>query len=225
MPRILPALAAILTFPVATEAAIFSPDGATASSAFNASYDAGNTIDGSGLPIGFGPGDIHATYAANNHWTTAASTNPLDQWIEWSFSGGASIGGLYIWNHLSNDIASNPDYEPTLFSLTFLDGVGGTLASFSGVNLLPQPSSGPVGLSQAFSLDAVLTGVFAVRFDVDGKEGALTGSQAYTGLAEVLFTDGTLSGATQLAPVPLPASGLLLLAALGGARLARRRKS
>lgn len=216
----------VLALPMTAEAATFSPSGATASSFFNANYDPGNTIDGSGLPSGFGPGDTHANYAAGNHWTTDG-TSPLDEWIEWEFSGGATIGGLYIWNHLSNVISSNSFYEPTLFSLTFLDSFDATIASFSGIGLLPQPGTAGLGTSQAFSLGTVLTGVYAVRFDVDGKEGPTGTSSAYTGLAEVLFSDLQISGATVVGPVsevPLPASGLLLLAALGGAGLVRKRR-
>lgn len=203
-------------------AATFSPTGATASSFFSASYDPGNTIDGSGVGgPGFAPTAIHTTYAENNHWTSTGA-DALDQWIEWSFAAPSTIGGLWIWNHLSNGVASNPFYEPTEFSLTFYDAVDTVLTSFSGVALDPQPVGGPVGASQGFTLDVALTGVSAVRFDVDGKEPPL---DSYTGLAEVLFSDEVIAGATSLAAVPLPASGLLLIAALGGIGAARRRRT
>ena len=203
-------------------AATFSPDGATASSFFSGSYDPANTIDGSGLGgPGFAPTDIHATYVADNHWTSAGGSVALDQWIEWSFAAPATIGGVWIWNHLSNGVAANAFYEPTEFSLTFYDALDTVLASFSGVALAPQPVGGTPGASQGFTLNAPLSGVSAVRFDVDGKEGP----NSYTGLAEVLFSDEAIAGATRLSAVPLPATGLLLIAALGGIAATRRRRT
>jgi hypothetical protein len=220
---LLPAALAVAGL-LATEApaATFSPTGATASSQFSGAYDPGNTIDGSGLGgLGFAPSAIHAAYSANNHWTTTGAA-PLDQWIRWSFAAPVDIGGLWIWNHLSNNIASNPNYGPTLFSLTFLDASDAVLASFANIALSPQPVGGTTGASQGFTLGSVLSGVSALRFDVDGKLPAGNGTGEFTGLAEVLISDTTISGAQPLAAVPLPASGLLLLAALAGITTRRR---
>lgn len=204
-------------------AATFSPTGATASSQFSGAYDPGNTIDGSGLGgPGFAPTAIHATYQANNHWTTTGA-DPLDQWIRWSFSAPVDVGGLWIWNHRSDTIASNSVYEPTRFSLTFYGAANAVLASFTDIALLPQPIFGTPGAAQAFTLGAVLGGVESVRFDVDGKDPVTNGTAEYTGLAEVLFSDQLIANASDLAPVPLPASGLLLFAALGGIAASRRR--
>ena len=53
---------------------LLTPASATASTEYSSLYDIGNTIDGSGLPGGFGLTDVHADYATNNHWTTNGDT-------------------------------------------------------------------------------------------------------------------------------------------------------
>ncbi len=215
----------------ASHAAPFSPDTAKASSEFSSGYVADNTIDGTGMTAGFGPGDTHATYAFGNHWTTGPNTDPLAQWIEWGFATPTDIGGLWIWNHLSNGIASNAFYEPTEFSLTFRDDADNVLDSFAGIALAPQPAATDpaFGTSQAFTLSAPIANVSAVRFDVDGKEPPLAPvSTAYTGLAEVLFTGDTITGATVIdggtpPAIPLPAAGWLLIGGLAGVAALRKK--
>jgi hypothetical protein len=66
-------------------AALISPDAATASSQFSGSYVAENTINGTGLPVNFTAVDAHADYAQGNQWTTNGSA-PTDESITWTFN-------------------------------------------------------------------------------------------------------------------------------------------
>lgn len=176
-------------------AALISPDGATASSQHSGSYDPGNTIDGSGLPANFTAADAHADYAANNHWT-AASGDLLNAWITWTFTTPQSLSAIVIWNHRSNNIAGNPGYEPTLFDLTILDSGNNTLLSWDDVALAPDTATG-----QTFSFGGTIAGISSVRFDVE----AVQSSTTWTGLAEVAFE-----------PVPVAPALPLLLTGLAG---------
>lgn len=195
-------------------AATFSADTASASSFFDGSYLPSNTIDGSGLPGGFGPSDIHADYAVNNHWTTDG-TNPTEEWIEWTFINPQTVGGIYIWNHLSNIISSNSQYEPTVFDLTLEDGSGNAIFFFDDVSLTPDTA----GASESFTFTAPVANVYSVLFEVEQTQG----SPNYTGLAEVLFDDSVIAGAdVTLSTIPLPAAAWMLLAGIGGLAGARR---
>lgn len=197
-------------------AATFSADDATASTEFNSNYVAKNTINGSGLSAPGDPAATHATYTTGNHWTTTGEA--VGAFIDWSFDDPQTLGGLYIWNHRSNNIATNAFYEPVLFGLTISDAGNNVLASFTGVPLAPNTDQ-----SQAFSLTSLLTGVSTVRFTVEATENN-NASTNLTGLAEVLFDDALIAGATSLAaPIPLPAGLPLLLAGMGGLALLRRR--
>lgn len=202
------AAAGLATAPSA--AAIIKPTGAAASSTFSSGYLASYTIDGSGLSGGgLDPAEAHATYAPGNHWTTAAGTSPVGQWIDWTFSAPQTLGAAYIWNHRSNGVAANPSYEPTLFTLSFFDASGGLLRSLSNVALQPDTAI-------AQRIDFALTdNVSRVRFDVLQTQGSTT----YTGLAEVAFDTQSFAGA-----VPEPASWALMIAGFGaiGASLRRR---
>jgi hypothetical protein len=192
-------------------AVVIKPTGAVASSQFSSAYDPGNTIDGSGLTgLGTDIAEAHATYTTNNHWTTANGTDPLTQWIDWTFSTPVTLGAAYIWNHRSNNIASNSGYEPTLFDLTLFNANGDVLLSLDNKALAPDTAF-------AQKIDFVLTAnVARVRFDVE----AVQSSPNYTGLAEVAFdTESAISA------VPEPASWAMLIAGFGlvGATLRRQR--
>ena len=219
MNKFLLAASAAALFAGASEAAVISADTATASSEFSGAYLAENTIDGSGLSAAGDPSATHADYARFNHWTTGIGTNATDQSITWGFTSAATVGGIYIWNHLSNNISSNSGYEPTLFDLTLLDAGGNQLAFFDDVDLTPDTN-----LAQAFSFGTTYAGVSSITFDVE----AVQSSNNYTGLAEVLFdSSANIAGATDLgggmAAVPLPAGLPLLLGAFAALFGLRRR--
>lgn len=206
-------------------AAVFSADSATATSEFSASYDAGNTIDGSGLSSAGNPGATHADYVANNHWTTA-NGDTVGESITWAFSAhaGVDLGGLYIWNHRSTPsgsggVGANDSYEPVLFDLLVSDTGGTALAQFTN-----QVIGADTNTSQSYSLSSILTGVGSVTFTVKATQNG--NISPYTGLAEVLFDDGTIDDGALLgaAPVPLPAGLPLLLAGMGGLALLRRKQ-
>lgn len=211
MTKLIFAAAAIGLFAAASPAAaaIIKPTGAAASSSFSSGYLPTFTIDGSGLSGGgLDPSEEHATYVPGNHWTSAAG-NPVGQWIDWTFSAPQTLGAAYIWNHRSNGVAANPNYEPTLFNLTLFDAAGGVLGSFVNVSLLPDVAS-------AQRIDFALTAnVSRVRFDVLQTQG----STPYTGLAEVAFDTQSFAGA-----VPEPASWAMMIGGFGliGGTLRRR---
>lgn len=203
---------ALLLLAPSLQAAIITPDTATASSQFGSgsSYAPINTINGSGLTAPITPSSLHANYASSsggNHWTTDG-TNPLDEWIEWGFNTAQTIGGIYIWNHRSNNIANNSGYEPVLFDLTLYDGANNPLLTLNDVALLPDVAS-----AQTISF-ALTSNVSRVRFDVEQTQS----SRNYTGLAEVRFD--TTSPASE---VPEPTTVSLITGSLGLALLIRRR--
>lgn len=208
----------------AAHAATFSADSATATSEFSALYDAGNTIDGSGLSAAGNPGATHGSYQQNNHWTTRSSET-VGESITWSFNSGEDLGGLYIWNHQSTTTAqggvgANSNYEPVLFDLLIADTGGSTLAEYTSQAIAPDTAT-----SQSYSLSSILSGVGSVTFTIRATQNGNVSQ--YSGLAEVLFDDGTIDDGQLLAnaaPIPLPAGLPLLAAGLCGLALLRRKK-
>lgn len=199
------AAAALLIGAEPAGAALFKPDTATASSEFSSGYVAENTINGSGLPSLLDINAPHETYVFGNHWTTSGDS-PTDQHIVWGFGAGRDVGGLYIWNHLSNNIAANSGYEPVLFDLTLFDAGNNILELFDDLDLQPNTN-----VAQLVDLGAVYSNVASVRFDVEATES----SGSYTGLAEVVFTSESSS-------IPEPASLAVIGAGLLGWAFARR---
>jgi hypothetical protein len=194
------------------QAVVFKPTGAAASSIFNGNYIAANTINGTGLTGGgLDITEAHATYTQGNHWTTASGTNPLTQWIDWTFATPVTMGAAYIWNHRSNNIASNGGYEPTLFDLTFFDSDNQILRFLDNRALAPDNAF-------AQRIDFALTSnVSRVRFDIE----AVQSSPNFTGLAEVAFDTQSY-----LAPaIPEPASWLMLITGFGLTGAAMRRRA
>lgn len=192
-----------------SHAAMFQADSAVAGSTYSSAYTIDNTINGSGLPTGFLPTDAHDPYSngsGGNHWTTAANAiNNGTAWAEYSFDADVTVGTLYMWNHQSNGgLASNPDYDVTLFNLILKDGGGNTLYS-----LLNQSALEDITTAQVFAF-APVSGVRTVRFEILAN--ARPNNDSYTGLAEVAFDTEA---------VPEPAT--LSMAALAGAALLRKR--
>jgi hypothetical protein len=172
-----------VTSPMTTQGALFQPDSATASSEFNSLFDIGNTIDGSGLPVNFGPSDSHSSYAVDNHWTTAAN-QVLGTSASFDFNNDATIGTFYLWNHRSNDISANPYYAVTLFDLILRD-----VNNLPVLSLLNQSALGGVSTAQGYSF-LPLSGVRSVDFIIRSNQGLTQGSNPnYTGLAEVAFSE------------------------------------
>lgn len=201
------ALGSLLAVAAASQAFIFQPDSATALSEFSSSYDIGNAIDGSGLPVGFTPSSVHATYTGGNHWTTAANAiNNGTAKATFSFSSDVTIGTFYMWNHLSNGVASNSLYAVTLFDLVLKDSGGNVLHSLLNQSALPN-----VHTAQAFGF-APVAGVRTVEFTILAN-GQPT-NNSYTGVAEVAFD-------TEAVPEP----ALMGVLGLGLASLIKRRKS
>lgn len=183
-------------------AQLFQPDSATATSTFSASYDIGNTIDGSGLPANFTPADAHANYAVNNHWTTASGAlGANNAAASFFFTSPVTIGTFHMWNHRSNVIAADPGYAVTRFDLRLFDSSNNEIFS-----LLNQTATPNVAIAQSY-LFAPVANVSRVDFRVLANNG----STQYTGLAEVAFE-----------AVPTP--GALALMGLGGLLAARRRR-
>lgn len=219
--RFLPAFATAVcavVFATAAQAATFTANSATASSAFSSGYAAVNTINGTGMPVGFGPSDVHATYAFGNHWTTVFN-DTVGANITWGFTAPKTLGGIYIWNHLSNGVASNAYYAPTLFNLELFDAASNSLGGITRVAMNHSTNQ-----SQAFDLGNLFTGVSSVKFTVLQTRAQLENQASlYTGLAEVLFTDARLA-APNPAVVPLPAGAWLLLSGLAAMGIVSRRR-
>ena len=162
-------------------ASLVVPDTATPSSQFAGGFNGAaiNTINGSGLPVGYGPSDPHAAYASGNHWTTATATNPLDGFIVWGFNSPQVLDAIYIWNHQSTQPpAGNAGYDVTLFDLTLRDGSNNLLLFLDNLSLSADTST-----AQTFSLGGAVANVSSVRFDIEGVQS----SPNFTGLAEVAF--------------------------------------
>ena len=158
---------------------IIQPDTAVASSEYSSSYQATNTIDGSGLsdPL-LGSNTVHDLYRPGNHWTSAG-TAPRDQLIDWGFNTPQNLDEIYIWNHQSTvGPAANPGYDVTLFDLTLFDAADNILLTLDDVALQPDTNA-----AQTFSFGQTVANVSRVRFEIEDVQS----STNYTGLAEVGF--------------------------------------
>lgn len=189
----------LVAAPALAGVALVQPDSATATSTFSGSYDIGNTIDGSGLPANFTLTDAHATYVQNNHWTTA-NGDTIGESATFFFNTPQTFAAFHMWNHRSNGVAANPNYEVTLFDLILRDSASNTLLALTSVAALPD-----VAVAQTFTF-AETSNISSVQFIV--RATANNNSSPYTGLAEVAFS------------VPAPGA----LATLSLAALAARRR-
>lgn len=211
--RLLVVAAAAALLPALAGATLVRPDSAVAGSEFSSAYDVASAIDGSGLPAGFDPTDLHATYTTNNHWTTKTGAIAAGQaWAEFSFDELQTLGQFHLWNHRSNGVASNPYYAVTRFDLVFKDAAGATLRVLDDLAAVGGLGS---GAAQTFAF-APVTGVKTVRLVIEANSTppGWTGVN-YTGVAEVAF-DTT-------SPVPEPATALTAAAGLAALLLRRRR--
>jgi hypothetical protein len=203
----------LLALSVGAQAQLIRPDSAVAGSEFSILYNVGLAINGSGLPIGFGLGDLHATYNTGNHWTTQAGAIAAGTaWAEFSFNSAQTLGAFHLWNHRSNGVSSNPYYAVTQFDLIFKDASGAVIGQ-----LLNQAAVGGLGTGavQSFNFAAV-SGVSSVRFVIDtNSRPPGTPGADYTGVAEVAFG----------APIPEPTTAALLLAGLAAVGSVARRRS
>jgi hypothetical protein len=189
---------------------LVQPDTAVPSSEFTSGFDGSalHTIDGSGLPAGFGPADAHAAYVSGNHWTIGV-VPPETQSITWGFSSPQVLGAIYIWNHQSTEPpANNPGYDVTLFDLTLFDSLNAVLMTFNDIPLAPDTSTG-----QTFAFGSAIAGVSNVRFDIE----AVQSSPDYSGLAEVAFETAAVPETSSLA-----FCGGALLSMLIGRKIAGR---
>lgn len=189
------------------DAQFFQADSAVAGSEFSSSYRIVNTINGSGLPGGFGlttPHDPYSNASGGNHWTTAANAILNGTaWAEYSFNTAKTIGTFHMWNHQSNGgLASNPDYDVTKFNLKLYDASNVLLHSL--LNVVAQED---ITIAQNFAF-APIANVKKVRFEILAN--ARPNNDAYTGLGEVRFSS-----------VPEPATMVAL--GLGSLALLRRR--
>ncbi len=203
------AASAVLCLGATSQAVLFQADSATQGSAFNGNYTAAKTIDGSGLPVSFGPGDSHAAYnSSSNHWTTASGAIAAGTaWAEYSFNADVTMGTFYMWNHQSNGgHASNADYDVTLFNLKLYDSSNTLISAMT--NLVGQED---ITTAQIYAFGPI-SGVRKVRFEILAN--ARPNNDSYTGLAEVAFD-------TQAVPEP---ATMTVLAGLAAAAIARRRR-
>lgn len=212
-----PALAITLLLGAAPAQAqpIFRANSAVAGSEFSAAYDIANAIDGSGLPMGFDLGDVHATYARDNHWTTRrGAIDAGTAWATFRFDNEVALTHFHMWNHLSNGVASNADYGVSLFNLYLRDVNGVTLSSLMNQAAIGTPG---YGLAQSYQF-ARVAGVREVHFEILNNQ---DNTDSFTGLAEVAFSDFQQAAAVpEPTGIALTATGLLALVGVGH----RRRK-
>ena len=154
------------------------PDSATATTAFSSGYVITNAINGSGLPANFTLQSEHANYVSGNHWTTATGRT-VGESATFNFNTAQTLGGFYMWQHRSNNIANNPFYAVVRFDLVLRDGSGALLANLTNLTALPN-----IATAQTIPFP-ITTNVRSVQFIV--RETQNGNSSPYTGLAEVAF--------------------------------------
>ena len=159
---------------------LVQPDDAVATSEFSSSYDILQTIDGSGMPAGFGPSDEHDIYDQGNHWTTA-STPALPTGAVYSFDTPQSLGAFYMWNHRADQaidgLANGDAYDVIEFDLVLFNDKGTELFSIIG-----ECAGIDIPHAQTFSFGTVIDDVSSIEFRIRAY---LRGN--FTGLAEVAF--------------------------------------
>jgi len=182
-------------------AQMIAPDSATAASEFNSNFVITNVINGSGLLVGFTPLSEHASYVVGNHWTTrAGALNAGNARASFFFNTTQTLSSFNMWNHRSNNIASDPFYAVAEIDLILRDSSGGVLFSLLNQTALPN-----VLVAQNYFFASV-AGVTRVDFVIDSNNGS-----PFTGLAEVRFNG-------------IPTPGAIALLGMSGLLVARRRR-
>ena len=177
---------AFLFVPVTSNAEnLFQPDSASATSENSSSFLVDYVIDGSGMPPNFTAEDCHDDYSfSNNHWTTVAN-EVVGTTATFGFDPARTMNAMYLWNHRSNVIASNPFYEITQFDLIFRDVNGDVL-----LQLDDNTAIGNVAHSQLYIFPEI-SDVTTVELVIDENEGVAAGANPnFTGLAEIAFACG-----------------------------------
>ncbi|QCO56854.1 VPLPA-CTERM sorting domain-containing protein (plasmid) [Pseudorhodobacter turbinis] len=180
--------------------------------------------DSSTVAFGAGTRTLTVNNVSNNGNATAATTLEI-QSGELSFSNNDRATGTGTLTYTSVGDISNGSNPYMLFRLgtlgfdhaanftaTAIDTLGNVSTYFevlvSGVD--------PKLFLSAFAGSADFDNIATLSFEID--------SSAVDGFGAVERVDGSITS-IELSPVPLPASGLLLFGALGGAAAMRRRKA
>lgn len=152
---------------------------------------------------------LSASFSAGVDGASWTPTSATDSWtignfIDWDAAGG--FGGA-LYNVAITLAFSSPD--PTITSGTGAAGYASFFGVISGGFLTWDPIASLV-FDQGSTLDIDLEGGISFGFGTNVSSG-------------VTFTGNPIIGNT-IAPIPLPATGLLLLAGLAGLGAARKRK-
>ena len=156
---------------------LVQPDSATASSEFSDQFDIGNTIDGSGLPANFSTSDEHETYVVDNHWTTAAGQT-IGTTATFEFNTPKTLRAFVFWNHRSDNISANGNYEIVRYALTLRNQAGDVIGEFPDNIAKANTAKG-----QVLKFPANIHGIKTIEFTV--LETEANNASPYTGLGEV----------------------------------------
>lgn len=193
---------------------IIGPVAASASSEFSSSFDIGNTIDQSGLSMGYISGvtnfdayiasnPTHTLIAANFEWFTEEGVTSAI--VDYDFGGVFNIDRMVLWNEESSGIGE-------FNILISQDNVNFTTV---GSNL--SPFDNPLADYSAEVFDIQDSLARYVRLEVSGCPQPDRGSFVGCGIGEIAFST------TDIPPQPEPATILGLLA-VSGLGLGMKRK-
>jgi hypothetical protein len=194
---------------------IISPVAATASSEFSNVFDIGNTIDQSGLSMGFTSGvtdfdaylatnPTHTLAAANFEWFTPEGV--ISATVDYDLGGVYNIDRMALWNEESSGLGQ-------LNILVSQDNVNFTTI---GSNLSPFDNPFANYPAEVFDIQDSLARY--VRLEVSGCPQPDPGSFVGCGIGEIAF-----STRENIPPQPEPATILGLLA-VSGLGLGMKRK-
>jgi hypothetical protein len=184
---------------------------ATASSEFSSTYDIGNTIDQSGLSVGFTSGvtdfdaylagnPTHTLIADNNEWfSTEGVTSNV---VTYDLGGTVTIDRLALWN----EEFSGMGFFDVFVSI---DGLTFTLVA-NDIMPVDSPGNSDYG-AQVFGLGTQTTRF--VRFEMGGCPQPDGSPRALCGIGEVAFATATTGAVPEPSVVVLLAAGLLGVAA------------